>query len=917
MDLPKYYADILEENKLLKSIVYSTIETFGEILTENNLYFFEEYTDHGIKHIESVLRSTIDIIPEESLKHFFDCENVAALILSVVLHDLGMHQTYHTFTHLISHEDIIFPELDVLSWKELWLNYSEEAKKFNSQQKYAIFGDYDYVVSIPNFENKDDLDGHQKKLIGEFIRRHHHRLAHEIAVTGLLTNSSYLSFADNYDRDKLNIVGLIARSHGIEIRETYEYIKNKFYRLNKTPYNIHVYYLMIILRMSDYFQIDINRLYLTSLKLKKFKSPISELEHDKHFSIKEISQIDEDPETLFVRALPANNFIYWKLFDLLKDIQIELDKCWAILGEKYGKDNTKPLLKYRRIISNLEEKVYKESIQFIPERILFSSDQDLAKLLVIPLYGSNPTFGVRELIQNSTDAIYERIFRENLQDDHLGLIEIIISHDSNEEYYFEIKDNGKGMSVKEIKDYFLKAGATNRKSKEWDDLYVDTEMNTKISKSGKFGVGILAAFLIGDELEVTTRRFDSTQGLFFKTNINSSEIEIKKIEKNDIGTNIKIKLKESVLNQFKQSNNQQLVPWDKWYTLANPKIIFNCLLDYNSKYGYNEFNPSYFETNSDWIEFTAKGYSKLRWSYKEKANISKNNYELTCNGLLIPEPPSIHFGAIPPPHVQIFDFNGILPINLNRNSLDSNILPFEKELIYSIFKYVLIQILKVRPNIIVKDNYMFISNNNERFQLHSKLNPYDFYCGLIYTSKGYFFKNRYLNDMVYGQKFISIEISDNEKIDKLSIKLDDSYVIQVERINKYRKGTMISDLYSKLQSIEWCIFEDQYFNKNSVEKSTKHIIDYVSFYNKKFVVVRKTNIIEIPLSLGMMTEFEILQLSSITCYSKFSNLPLSTNSAFNQFLSEIFSNLNECMIPYEDRARIEKIDAIISLLNHY
>lgn len=552
MNLPKYYSDVLEGNKLIKGSVYSTIEIFGEILNESKLYFFEEYTDHGIKHIESTLRSTLDLIPEDTLKNFMDCENIATLILSVVLHDLGMHQTYDTFTHMIKRTDIIFPELDELSWSDLWNLFIEEAKKFNSQQKFQIFGDYDYIIVIPDLKNSNSIDGYQRKLIGEFIRRNHSRIAHEITRTGFSTDFSCVKFGENIDSEKLDLIGLISRSHGMEIRDTYNYLTYKFSKLNKTPFNIHVYFLMIVLRMSDFFQIDINRLSLNTLKLRKFISPISELEHAKHFSIKEIREIDEDPETLFIRALPSNSFIYWKLKNLIIDIQLELDKCWAIIGEKYGKDSLKPLIKYRRIISNLNERSFKESINYIAEKILFTSDQDLAKLLVVPLYGDNPTFGIRELIQNSVDAIHERIFLEKLALTFIGNIDVSISHDQKEKYYFEIKDNGKGMSVKEIKNYFLIAGGTNRKSKEWDEFFIDNNKNVKLSKSGKFGVGILSAFLIGEELEVTTRRFDTKQGLFFKTGINSSEIEVIKIDNAEIGTTIKIYLKDGVIESLKR-----------------------------------------------------------------------------------------------------------------------------------------------------------------------------------------------------------------------------------------------------------------------------------------------------------------------------------------------------------------------------
>jgi molecular chaperone HtpG len=191
MKIPKIYADALESNIKLKGIVYDTIGRYEEVLSKSKFDFFEEYTDHGIGHVESVLQATVDIVPEDSFRYFLDAENIAALVLAVVLHDLGMHQTYESFLSLLNQSKIIIPEIDKLSWRELWDAYTEEAKKFNSQQKKEILGDYDYVIDIPKFQSQGELDGRRKKLIGEFLRRNHARIAHENFSYGFRCRRKY------------------------------------------------------------------------------------------------------------------------------------------------------------------------------------------------------------------------------------------------------------------------------------------------------------------------------------------------------------------------------------------------------------------------------------------------------------------------------------------------------------------------------------------------------------------------------------------------------------------------------------------------------------------------------------------------------------------------------------------------------
>ncbi|MGK4569077.1 hypothetical protein [Flavobacterium sp. 3HN19-14] len=74
-----------------------------------------------------------------------------------------------------------------------------------------------------------------------------------------------------------------------------------------------------------------------------------------------------------------------KLQDLFSDIQKELDKSWAIIGEIYGKENRdkQPAIRYRRIKSNIDNVTeYSKNIDYIPEKISFKVSNELTKLLI-------------------------------------------------------------------------------------------------------------------------------------------------------------------------------------------------------------------------------------------------------------------------------------------------------------------------------------------------------------------------------------------------------------------------------------------------------------------------------------------------------------------------------------------------------
>ena len=223
MIIPKEFEDILRTNQMLHAIVLDVVVTFKDILHANNLFFFEEYTDHGIKHIDSVLASAEFIISDDSFKNL-TADDIAVLILSIILHDIGMHTEFVTFVALLdgkydSHQTC----LDTKKWCELWDDYLTEAKRFSSQQKRNIFGNEQQPFKEPDLTNKGNLNGFDKQLIGEFIRRHHARLAHEIALNGFIgQNGQKIDFGNERLPPLFRaMAGIVARSHGMNLRDTF------------------------------------------------------------------------------------------------------------------------------------------------------------------------------------------------------------------------------------------------------------------------------------------------------------------------------------------------------------------------------------------------------------------------------------------------------------------------------------------------------------------------------------------------------------------------------------------------------------------------------------------------------------------------------------------------------------------------
>jgi len=695
--LPKKFKLILEANQALNGTVNSTLGTFSDILNNKTPYFFAEYTDHGIEHIENILFSSENLVTETTFNGLLSEKDIGFYVLAVILHDIGMHLTLDSFNQLIegAFDDVIVKEFDTQTWKDLWSGFLNDAKKFNGKKLKSVFGDENYILTIPTLDQPGEISDNDKKLIGEFLRINHPRLAHEIAVKGLPGKSGVIEFAKELSVKEKNIIGLIARSHGIGLRYAVDYIEKEFGRNNRTiPLGIHATYLMVLLRLADYIQIKSDRTSVTLLKIKRFSSPVSENEHNAHLAIDSIdNKYQSDPERIFVSASPADSKMFIKLNKLINDIQYEFDISWAVLGEIYGATKEKPAIRYRRITSNLMEDRFKEGLSYIPDNFMFKANDDVIRLLIAPLYGNEPTFGVRELLQNAIDACREReaIERRVSNPAYEGNILIEVKKEEDGKVYLIVEDNGMGMDQDIIKNYFLSAGASYRKSLEWQREFTNENGVSKIKRSGRFGVGILAAFLIGKSIEVKTKKLGALTGFKFSADLNAEHINILKTPVSFQGTSIKIEVDESTLGKFaltQENRSNTYTPWFKWFTLKRPTITYRHLgkdlaVPLKPDPDLSEKLPG------DWNAIDYDGYDKILWTYNKDYSSAS---PFTCNGLIIPQINQHRVAKqsrlnliVQKPRISVFDSNALLPLTLDRNNF-SGVLPFYYELLVDIYK---------------------------------------------------------------------------------------------------------------------------------------------------------------------------------------------------------------------------------------
>lgn len=121
------------------------------------------------------------------------------------------------------------------------------------------------------------------------------------------------------------------------------------------------------------------------------------------------------------------------------------------------------------------------------------------------LYGRNPLISLRELIQNGADALRLRDAIQGTNSNNSPL-NVKINLEPGDEY-LEISDAGVGMNAESIKNNLLNFGESGWQR---DPIFRDypSLIRSTPKTSGKFGIGFFSVFMLGNRVEVTTRRFD-------------------------------------------------------------------------------------------------------------------------------------------------------------------------------------------------------------------------------------------------------------------------------------------------------------------------------------------------------------------------------------------------------------------------
>ncbi|MBI3259517.1 MAG: ATP-binding protein [Ignavibacteriae bacterium] len=495
----------------------------------------KDFALHDADHSFRVAERMWEIIPANTKKILSEYE-LAFLLLSAYLHDIGMTPEYmkvkNHFTYITTNDKTVLSEGEVKEFQN-WLDEGNDQ--------------FDIETSVIEDTEKAE------ELITFYCRHKHNDWSEDWIRTNLKDNK--LGYYTNYLDDLVNI----CRSHHDGLDE----LKQPKFNPQKIHGKIiHKRYIAICLRLADVIEIDPERAPEVLIKHRSIiEGSLSHWLKEKFTSV----DIDEN-HNICVTANPTRAFIHKAIFDVADQIEQETNLCNTLISEIPLK-NISPSnnLKHEW---NIHTRVHREikstdDYEYIDGTFKPNSEKLLQLLAGTELYG-NPLLAIRELIQNSFDAIKVQIaykvLEEGLTDDKdiealkkKFNLELSVSKEGDD-YWIICKDNGVGMDKEIIKKCFLVGGANKRHElKELERKC--NKIGHNIELTGQFGIGVLSYFMIADKLLIQTKKSylsgnREINGWEFEINGISDFGELRSSSCNSNGTIIKLRIKQELINQI-------------------------------------------------------------------------------------------------------------------------------------------------------------------------------------------------------------------------------------------------------------------------------------------------------------------------------------------------------------------------------
>lgn len=525
--------DIYEKQRELLRVGFEEFRERSKVLATEISSNLPEFTVHDISHIDALWETANIVLGKEN-----NLNPAEAFVLggAFLVHDLGMGLA-------------AYPKgIKEIKTEPIWLDTVAATFKQN----------YDRPIQDKDYENLDSEI--EKFALENVLRLLHAKHAENLGLTKWKNQNGddqFLIEKTELRESYGNIIGLIAHSHWWSVDE----LETKLPPVLGAPgifpseWTIDPIKLACILRIADAIQIDDRR---APSFLRTIRKPSTFSDQHWNFQSKLYQPRIERNRIIFSSKSPFKIDeveSWWICYDTLKMIDNELKEVDSLLADTNRKRLCAIGVASIENPIRLSKLITVENWQPVDTKIKVSN---VAKLVGSlggkQLYGDNSLIPIRELIQNSSDAIRARRLLED-ESPEFGVIHIEIGKDE-EGSFVEVSDNGVGMSSKVLTGPFLDFGESFWGTSKMHEELPGLE-SKGFSSTGQYGIGFFSVFMLGDNVQVTSKRFEDARGnsltLKFNNGVTSRPI-LRPATNNEIvkdgGTRVKVWLESRIIENL-------------------------------------------------------------------------------------------------------------------------------------------------------------------------------------------------------------------------------------------------------------------------------------------------------------------------------------------------------------------------------
>lgn len=474
------------------------------------------YTDHSAKHMDSLWTVSDQVITENEVRALSKSE-AFLLAASFYVHDLGMSVPVTTAG-------------------------AEE-----------IRGTPEYSAAFARFKqfHLGDLARADQSALSEATRELHAKKSHEMATVELPGLKRFL-IEDSGFRDRwAHIIGQVAESHHWTLEEIERTLGSRNAMPSPDGDTVDLAYVACLLRVIDFAHISRARAPQIDRALRR-EVPAESLVHwDAQANI--TGPTREGDFLMYGSTKPSNSTdAWWLFFDMVSGLDAEIRGAYEYLhgrtisssrfslkGVK-GVENPTAFARYVTLPKNIvpiDIRVQPESMERVVE--LLGGKH---------VYGLDEIAPVRELIQNARDAIELRNALERASgiSQTPGKIFMSLRRDNNDAI-LSVRDNGIGMTRSVVRKHLVGVGSDFWNSLEFTRHYRKA-MDFGFRPIGKFGIGFLSVFMLGDVVEVETEAAGNSRLKLTLQGVGRRGELREEAPTGVIGTEVRVKLTQASAN---------------------------------------------------------------------------------------------------------------------------------------------------------------------------------------------------------------------------------------------------------------------------------------------------------------------------------------------------------------------------------